>query len=299
MRSSDGWSSNDGMVLLRSADMINWTHTAIDFPTRWPERFDRNRLTQVWAPQTIYDPEEGKYMVYYAIGESGKNYITYYSYANEDFTDLTEPQVLYNHGGMNTIDADIVWHDGKYHMFFKTEGQGNGIQKATAKTLRGEWTPEYQYLQQTSAAVEGSGVFKKIDSDEWVLMYDCYTSGMYEYCTSTDLSNFTKVCNSANTSIFTPRHGTTIAITAAEAERLVEVWPSEGLDIANWLDLTDYFIESPRFDNNSSAGWTVEKQCPFTKQELQHHGVLEWNVQHLPNHKCAQWQVSPLGTVIL
>ena len=275
MRSSDGWSSNDGMVLLRSADMINWTHTAIDFPTRWPERFDRNKLTQVWAPQTIYDPEEGKYMVYYAIGESGKNYITYYSYANEDFTDLTEPQVLYNHGGMNTIDADIVWHDGKYHMFFKTEGQGNGIQKATAKTLRGEWTPEYQYLQQTSAAVEGSGVFKKIDSDEWVLMYDCYTSGMYEYCTSTDLSNFTKVCNSANTSIFTPRHGTTIAITAAEAERLVEVWPSEGLDIANWIDLTDYFIESPRFDNNSSVGWTVESNAH--SQNKSYNTMEFWN----------------------
>ncbi len=257
MRSSDGWSSNDGMVLLRSADMTNWTHTAIDFPTRWPERFDRNTLTQVWAPQTIYDPEEGKYMVYYAIGESGKNYITYYSYANEDFTDLTEPQVLYNHNGMNTIDADIVWHDGKYHMFFKTEGQGNGIQKATAKTLRGEWTPEYEYLQQTSEAVEGSGVFKKIDSDEWILMYDCYTSGKYEYCSSTDLSNFTKVCNSANTSIFTPRHGTTIAITAEEAERLTKVWPSDGLDIIDWVDITDYFVESPQFDNNSSAGWAV------------------------------------------
>jgi hypothetical protein len=167
-------------------------------------------------------------MVYYAIGESGKNYITYYSYANEDFTDLTEPQVLYNHGGDNTIDADIVWHDGRYHMFFKTEGQGNGIQKATAKTLRGEWTPEYKYLQQTNVAVEGSGVFRLIDSDTWVLMYDCYTSGMYEYCTSTDLSTFTKKCNSANTSIFTPRHGTTIPVTMSEAKRLIEKWPSQG-----------------------------------------------------------------------
>ncbi len=263
MRSSQGWSSNDGMVLLRSKDMVNWTHKAIDFPTRWPHRFDRDALTQVWAPQTIYDPEEGKYMVYYAIGESGKNYITYYSYANEDFTDLTEPQVLYNHGGDNTIDADIVWHDGRYHMFFKTEGQGNGIQKATAKTLRGEWTPEYKYLQQTSVAVEGSGVFRLIDSDTWVLMYDCYTSGMYEYCTSTDLSNFTKKCNSANTSIFTPRHGTTIAITAEEAQRLVQKWPSEGLSVnaAKWMDVTDYYIANPRFDNGSKQGWSINSNA--------------------------------------
>ncbi len=275
MRSSQGWSSNDGMVLLRSADMVNWTHTAIDFPSRWPERFDRDALTQVWAPQTIYDPEEGKYMVYYAIGESGKNYITYYSYANEDFTDLTEPQVLYNHGGNNTIDADIVWHNGQYHMFFKTEGQGNGIQKATAKTLRGKWTPGYKYLQQTSVAVEGSGVFKLIDSDTWVLMYDCYTSGMYEYCTSTDLSNFTKVCNSANTSIFTPRHGTTIAITAEEAERLVQKWPSKGLSINSWIDVTGAYITNPNFDGNSANGWTYVSNA--SSQRGDYGGWEFWN----------------------
>ena len=227
MRSSQGWSSNDGLVLLRSNDLINWTHSAIDFPTTWPERFDRDSLTQVWAPQTIYDPEAGKYMLYYAIGEVGAHYITYCSYANEDFTEISMPEVLYDHHA-NTIDADIVYHDSLYHMFFKTEGQGNGIQKATAKTLRGEWTPEHKYLQQSNKAVEGSGVFKLIDSDEWILMYDCYMNGHYEYCKSTDLSNFTFVCNSANTDIFTPRHGTTIAITMSEAERLINQWPSEG-----------------------------------------------------------------------
>ncbi len=227
MRSSQGWSSNDGLVLLRSNDLINWTHSAIDFPTTWPERFDRDSLTQVWAPQTIYDPEAGKYMLYYAIGEVGAHYITYCSYANEDFTEISMPEVLYDHHA-NTIDADIVYHDSLYHMFFKTEGQGNGIQKATAKTLRGEWTPEHKYLQQSNKAVEGSGVFKLIDSDEWILMYDCYMNGHYEYCKSTDLSNFTFVCNSDNTDIFTPRHGTTIAITKSEAERLIKQWPSEG-----------------------------------------------------------------------
>jgi hypothetical protein len=53
-------------------------------------------------------------------------------------------------------------------------------------------------------------------------------NGHYEYCKSTDLSNFTFVCNSDNTDIFTPRHGTTIAITMSEAERLIKQWPSVG-----------------------------------------------------------------------
>lgn len=224
MKSSDGWSSNDGLVLLRSANLIDWTHTAIDFPTTWPERFDRDLLTQVWAPQTIYDPEAGKYMVYYTIGEKEQHYKIYYSYANADFTELTEPQLLYNHGS-NTIDADIVWHDGQYHMFFKTEKNGDGIQKATAKTLHGEWTAGGKFLQQTTDAVEGSCIFRLNDSDTWVLMYDCYNSGRYDYCTSTDLENFFFRCSAKNTSVFTPRHGTTIAITKQERQRLLTQWP--------------------------------------------------------------------------
>lgn len=224
MKSSDGWSSNDGLVLLRSSNLIDWTHTAIDFPTEWPDRFDRDALTQVWAPQTIYDPEQKQYMVYYSIGESGEHYKIYYSHANEDFTELTEPQVLYDHGS-NTIDADIVWHNGLYHMFFKTEGNGNGIQKATSATLHGEWEAGGEYLQQTTVAVEGSCVFPLINSDEWVLMYDCYSSGYYEFTTSRDLETFTYKCQSANTNIFTPRHGTVIPITTAEKVQLVKKWP--------------------------------------------------------------------------
>lgn len=223
MKSSEGWSSNDGLVLLRSKDLIDWTHTAIDFPTTWPDRFDRDALTQVWAPQTIYDPEEEKYMVYYTIGEKDAYYKIYYSYANADFTELTEPALLYDHGS-NTIDADIVWHDGKYHLFFKTEQNGNGIQKATATTLHGTWTPENKYLQQTTVAVEGSCVFQLINSNTWVLMYDCYNNGRYEYCTSNDLTNFTYKCSSNNTKVFTPRHGTTIPITSGERIRLMKHW---------------------------------------------------------------------------
>lgn len=225
MRSEQGWASNDGLVLLRSSNLIDWTHKSIDFPDTWPYRFDRDELTQVWAPQTIFDPQEGKYMVYYSIGERGKHYITYYSYANADFTELTEPEVLYDHGA-NTIDGDIVYKDGLFHLFFKTEGQGNGIQKATASSLKGPWTPHKKYLQQTDVAVEGSGVFKKINSNEWILMYDCYGNGYYQFCSSTDLVNFDWICNSTTSADFGPRHGTTIPITQQEMDRLLAKWPS-------------------------------------------------------------------------
>lgn len=228
MKSGEGWDSNDGLVLMKSTDLVHWTHTAIDFPNTWPSRFDRNSLTQVWAPQTIYDPEAGRYMVYYSIGERGEHYKIYYSYANEDFTELTKPELLFDLGS-NTIDADIVLRNGTYHLFYKTEGEGNGIQKATATSLKGPWTPQRHYLQQTTVAVEGSGVFRQINSNDWILMYDCYTSGYYQFCSSPDLENFTWVRNTATSGSFTPRHGTVMPITQEETERLVAQWPSTAL----------------------------------------------------------------------
>ena len=243
MRSNDGWSSNDGLVLLKSTDLINWSSSAIDFPDTWPHLFNREELTQVWAPQTIYDPQEGRYMVYFSIGWSGTtqqaarqspdtqddhktHYVIYRSYANEDFTQLSQPEILYDHGA-NTIDADIVHSeaDGLYHMFFKTEGEGNGIQQAVSQTLHGPWSPEGRYLQQTTEAVEGSGMFRRIGSDEWILMYDCYMAGYYQFCKTRDMKTFERVCETRTQGLFTPRHGTTIPITAQEARRLKEQWP--------------------------------------------------------------------------
>jgi len=252
MRSSLGWQSNDGLVLMKSTDLIHWQHTCIDFPERFKnlDGFDRENLHAVWAPQTIWDPEEGKYMIYYSIGRHDWEYPTddpnfnqpyfrfYYSYANKDFTDLTEPKLLFDFGTAS-IDGDIVRDDasGQYVLFFKDEGRsvlnpkGNfrtrqGVMRATSKSLKGPWTVEYRHLQKPGQyPVEGSSVFPLIEKDaqgrtQWVLMYDCYADRHYDFCKSTDLQNFTFVQSTPTEGNFTPRHGSVIQITKAERERL-------------------------------------------------------------------------------
>jgi hypothetical protein len=153
----------------------------------------------------------------------------YYCYANEDFTDLEgEPTVLYDLG-MSTIDMDIVYNDvdGLYHGFFKNEAKG-GILKVTSKTLTApegtkpgsQWDNLSGRLQQTNVAVEGAGVFQLLDGKTWVLMYDCYGSGYYQFCTSTDLNNFTFKQSTTTSGMFTPRHGSVILVTDKEVETI-------------------------------------------------------------------------------
>jgi arabinoxylan arabinofuranohydrolase len=212
------WGPNYGMVLLKSNDMIRWSSSKVDIPTSF-KTFEK--VNRVWAPQTIYDPIKKQYMIYWSMrfGE-GPDKI-YYAYANDSFTGLsTEPkQLFFKPDNGACIDGTIVFKDGKYHLFFKTEGHGDGIQKAVSNELTQGYVWQDKYLDQSNEAVEGADVFKMNDSHEWILMYDVYRNGKYEFCKSRDLENF-KVIKTGVTMDFHPRHGTVMPITAREAKAL-------------------------------------------------------------------------------
>jgi len=226
MVSDRGWDSNRGMVLLKSDDLINWKHSTVHFPTRYKGQKD---LKRVWAPQTIYDPEAGKYMVYFSLQYGNTPDVIHYAYANADFTDLEgEPKPLFIPAdGKSCIDGDIVNKDGKFHMFYKTEGHGNGIKVATTSSLTsGKWVEQPDYKQLTTDAVEGAGTFKLIGQDKYILMYDVYMNQRYEFAQTTDLEHFFPVQENV-TMDFHPRHGTVIPIRASELERLRKAFPNK------------------------------------------------------------------------
>lgn len=226
MVSSLGWNSNRGLVLMRSDDLIHWTSKAINIQKRFP---GNDSLLRVWAPQTIYDPSVKKYMVYFSMKHGVGPDIIYYAYANKDFTDLeaAPKQLFYHPENKSCIDGDIVWANGEYHLFFKTEGHGDGIKKAVSKTLTGGYVvKEDRYVQQTKEAVEGAGTFKLNGKQEWILMYDVYKKGGYQFTKTTDLINFKAIDDSIRMD-FHPRHGTVMSITTEEEKRLLAEWGPE------------------------------------------------------------------------
>lgn len=240
MKSREGWDSNRGLVMFKSDDLVNWEHSTVNIPERFPQW---GNVIRVWAPEFIWDPDyvnedgsKGRYLVYFSMltDREGDYDKIYYSYANDDFTDLlTDPVFFYDHGSA-TIDGDIVYDDktGLYHMVYKNEDVG-GISKVTAKRLTAEegaepgsqWSQPTGPIQQTDVPVEGAGLFKLADSDTWVLMYDCYTSGKYQFCTSEDLENFKLHSQTDKSGAFTPRHGSVISISPEEKEMLLKRFP--------------------------------------------------------------------------
>lgn len=235
MVSANGWDSNRAMVLLKSNDLVNWDHSVVNIQKKYPHQ---NDLKRVWAPQTIYDPAADKYMIYWSMKHGDGPDIIYYAYANDDFTDIIgEPKPHFiPKDEKSCIDGDIVFKDGIFHLFYKTEGHGNGIKSATTDNLTsGKWMEQSGYKQQTADAVEGAGVFKVIGKDEYILMYDVYMKGRYDFAESKDLVNFKKTDKKVNMN-FHPRHGSVIPITNDELKRLISRWPSDNMHELSLID---------------------------------------------------------------
>lgn len=243
MVSANGWDSNRAMVLLKSEDLINWSHSIINIQQTYKGQDD---LKRVWAPQTIYDHKANKYMIYWSMKHGDGPDIIYYAYANDSFTGLTgEPRPLFIPADRKScIDGDIVYKDGKYHLFYKTEGHGNGIKVAVTDELTsGRWTESPDYKQQTDQAVEGAGTFKLSGTDKYILMYDMYMNGRYQFTETTDLEHF-RVIDSDVTMDFHPRHGTVMAVTRDEMKRLTDKWGlPEGVTIPRNPVLTGFHAD--------------------------------------------------------
>jgi len=231
MRCSQGWSSNRGIVLLKSDDLVTWSHHTVNFPEKY-KGTNLENVTRVWAPQTIWDEKAGKFLVYFSLLTSDGTIPydkVYCAYANADFTDLeSKPDIFFDYG-QAAIDTDIAQDEnGTYHIFFKTEGaKQKGIKQYVARDLSNwkSWRIIDGYCQDTNLAVEGAGVFPLIEGG-WCLMYDCYMNGFYQFCKSNDLLFFNAVKNTETKGAFTPRHGTIIQITKKELARLLKAFPN-------------------------------------------------------------------------
>ena len=241
LRGDDGWFyqvltdmdmslgkwTNRGIILLRSRDLIHWEHHAVHFPARYPGK-PYAKANAVWAPQTIYDPSAKKLMVYFSLhsekdGPFPKDAV-YYAYANADFSDLEgDPQPLFTYS-YPTIDTDIVQDEqGLYHLFFNTWGGPDGLQRRqyTFRDLHDQssWTLLPGHMQPNRLSSEGSTAYPLIGGG-WMLSYDCFKDGVYQFCRTDDWQHFTLVHETKTEGVFTPRHGSIIPITDEEYETL-------------------------------------------------------------------------------
>jgi len=232
-REGYGWGNNRAFVLMKSCDLINWTRTNLRVDTAFP---GFEEIGCAWAPQTTFDEEEGKLMLYFTMRFGNGHGRLYYSYVNNEYNKLlTPPTLLFEHPkDIGYIDADITKVGDKYHMFYKPEDE-KCIHQAISDKINRNYVYDPKRYDPETTACEGPNVWKRIGEDKWVLMYDVYSArpNNMGFSETSDFVNFTNLGHfnagvMKTTSFSNPKHGAVIHLTAKEANRLAAHW---GLDM--------------------------------------------------------------------
>ncbi|MBN1854410.1 MAG: hypothetical protein JW829_16890 [Pirellulales bacterium] len=232
-RDEYGWGNNRALLLMKSADLIDWEHANVEIDKLFPEFGD---LGCAWAPQTIWDAEKGLPMVYFSLRIKDGPTRLYYAYANKEFTTLvTAPKLLFRYpGDLMCIDADITKIGEKFHMFYVPHDGTPGIKQAVSDQIHSGYVYDPAWVDSEEVKCEAPNIWKRIGEDKWVLMYDIYglrppNFGFREtsdFKTFTDLGRFNEgKMKAAN--FESPKHGTVIPLTKKEAGLLARHWDFE------------------------------------------------------------------------
>lgn len=223
MRSELGWASNNSMISWRSTDLINWTdETVIDF-----SQFEETKTAdRVWAPEVIFDQNKGEYMIYWSNHNANSDDNTtslYYAYSKDMKTLTTKPCKLFRpSNGLDAIDADIIFNNGKYYMYYKDE-YNKTICLVIADNITGPYC-EYpdNVVACTPLHVEGNCMYKINGTDTYVMIMDKYVDGGYFMQQTTDMLNFEPVCeDDFSLNHLRPRHGSMLSVTDEEYNALI------------------------------------------------------------------------------
>ncbi len=218
-----GWGNNRAIVMMKSYDLIHWTHADFRVDIAFPELGD---IDCSWAPQTIYDPVKKKMMVYFTIRYNNKDANIYYSYANDDFTRLeTVPQKITEIGG---IDADLTRVGDTFQMFYVSKAR---VLHAVSDKINTGFVSEERRIDPETVNTEAPDVFKRLGTDKWVLMYDVYGArpSNMGFSETTDFTNFTNLGHfnegvMKTTNFTSPKHGAVTYLTLDELKAIAAHW---------------------------------------------------------------------------
>ncbi len=249
MNALDGWVSNHAIIFWKSYDLINWEDEfVLDF--RDFEGFEG--CNRAWAPQVIWDEQEGKYMLYLALSTwddpdtavNEDNAQHYYLYT-EDFKTFTEPEYLYGRRtetyvngdgvevtGIQCIDGDMIYNekDGYYYLFFK-EDLTQKIAYVKSKSASGTFNEDYTICSLNWWGVEGSSMYRITGTNAWMMIMDEYSEGTFFAQMTRDFENYRQVQRSSySLNHLKPRHGSVVAISEKEYFALVDAYGMQEYD---------------------------------------------------------------------
>lgn len=230
--------NNTGLHTWGSNDLITWDELANPQFATDKGGGSKTITNMCWAPEAIWDPVEGKYMVYFATNEAdsaaNESAKIYYSYT-ADFRTFTEKKVLFD-PGYGVIDADITPYGNGYVMLYKKEASsGTGAKKVwyTFKTGKSPSNSDGEYdaanakifESVSNTQAEGPQVFPISGTSSYGVLVDYFSDGGFGFSYTSDFESYSKI-SADNCSInhLNPSHGCIIPISDMECYNLSQAF---------------------------------------------------------------------------
>lgn len=230
--------NNTGLHTWGSNDLITWDELANPQFATNKGGGSKTITNMCWAPEAIWDPVAGKYMVYFATNEAdsaaNQSAKIYYSYTT-DFINFEEKQVLFA-PDYGVIDADITPYKNGYVMMYKKEAESDPGAKKVWYTFKTGKSPsnsdgEYDaanakiFESVTTTQAEGPQVFPISGTSSYGVLVDYFSNGGFGFSYTSDFENYSKI-SADNCSInhLNPSHGCIIPISDMEYYNLSQAF---------------------------------------------------------------------------
>lgn len=230
--------NNTGLHTWGSNDLITWDELANPQFATDKGGGSKTITNMCWAPEAIWDPVEGKYMVYFATNEAdsaaNESAKIYYSYT-ADFRTFTEKKVLFD-PGYGVIDADITPYKNGYVMLYKKEASSDPGAKKVWYTFKTGKSPsnsdgEYDaanakiFESVSNTQAEGPQVFPISGTSSYGVLVDYFSDGGFGFSYTSDFESYSKI-SADNCSInhLNPSHGCIIPISDMEYYNLSQAF---------------------------------------------------------------------------
>lgn len=218
-------SGSKSIVIWESPDLIHWSEPRL-------VKVAADDAGCTWAPEAVYDENTRDYLVFWASQNGSDNFAKQRIWAcrTKDFKTFGKPFVYIDKPGQ-VIDTTIVREKGKYYRFTKDE-QFKAITMEVSDKLMGPWSDVPDFSLGKMVGYEGPACFL-LESGSigkpptWCLLLDQYSKGAgYQPFVSQDLSGGQFKPDTGFKFPFRFRHGTVLAVSAAEYSRLEAAYGS-------------------------------------------------------------------------
>ncbi len=211
------------LALWESTDLIHWSEQKM-------VRIGDEDFGCVWAPDIIYDKEQGDYVVHWSSAHRSNDFgakAIYYS-RTSDFQTFSAPQLLYEDGEHDVIDTAIYEEDSLYYMFIKYHHDPAKVRLFQSEHITGPYRL-VEAFDESMAGLE-DGVYEaptavQTEDGRWALFLDYYGKpGEYQgyvpfIADSLKSGRFIR-SDAAFSFPYGYKHGTILKITDEEYDRI-------------------------------------------------------------------------------